>query len=83
MKEDFYLAMDAYSLFHFDSNRKINRKAGCKVKQIVQKEANQKASPPRAVTCRRLWRMQAGEGPMRHRAQQAAAQMRDNAELRG
>jgi len=22
----------------------------------------------RAVACRRLWRMQAGEGPMRHRA---------------
>ena len=35
--------MDAYTLFPLDSNRKINRKAGCSVKQIVQKEANQKA----------------------------------------
>ena len=37
-----------------------------------------------AVSRRRLWRMQAGEGPMRHRAQGPPLRrlMRDNAELR-
>ena len=46
--------MDVYSLFHLDSNRKINRKAGCAVKPIVQKEANQKAP-----LCKGSW----AEGP--------------------
>ena len=42
--------MDAYSLFQFDSNRKINRKAGCSVKPIVGDKANQKA-PLRKGSC--------------------------------
>ena len=38
-------------------------------------------APARAETCRCLWQMQAGEGPMRHRVHAACAAMNDNAEL--
>ncbi|MBR6753175.1 MAG: hypothetical protein IKM05_04000, partial [Clostridia bacterium] len=36
---------------------------------------------PEGRTCRCLWQMQAGEGPMRHRVHAACAAMNDNAEL--
>jgi len=41
--------------------------------------------PPaaRAGSRRCQWQKKAGEGPMRHRVQQAAAMLHDNAELRG